>query len=44
MLIHITYADGSQGILREDDAYFADECVKALEAREDVVSVTVSDS
>jgi hypothetical protein len=40
MVINITYADGSQGILWEDDDFFARECVKALEAREDIISVT----
>ena len=42
MLIHITYADGTQGILREDDEFFCRECVKSLEARDDIVSVTVT--
>jgi hypothetical protein len=42
MLIHITYADGSQGLLREDDNFFCRECVMELEARDDVVSVTVT--
>jgi len=44
MVIHITYADGSQGMLREDDDFFCRECVKALEARDDVIGVTVTES